>query len=309
MCPTLENLDLVYRETSDSKSPTHSRPPKCSGRQTIQVRPDDPNRMVPPSRGFSNLVQQVAPASNRSLCHEIKQQIAPVCITSPGSHGHCSGCTQLVMGESGRICLPTNSHIGQSGGEVAGLPIPKVDHYCPGVAQHDMVLGPSGDVQSDPIALTPAAQPPDSTLQSDPSQKSDKLKSPCMAPRATAIKEHGFSEAVAARIEAPQRGSTRSVYEAKWAIFTKWCINHKVDFRSPPVKSVADFLLYLFQDRKLQPSTIDGYRYAIADKLGTHSLTSAKMKISPISWIVSIETDPKVGGESPPGTSPWYYIN
>ena len=40
-------------------------------------------------------------------------------------------------------------------------------------------------------------------LLSDPSQKSDKSKSPCMAPRATAIKEQGFSEAVASRIEAP----------------------------------------------------------------------------------------------------------
>ena len=97
-----------------------------------------------------------------------------------------------------------------------------------------------------------------------------------MAPRATAIKEQGFSEAVAARIEAPQRGSTRSVYEAKWAVFTKWCIAHKVDFRSPPVKSVADFLMYLFEDRKLQASTIDGYRSAIADKLGNLSFNISK---------------------------------
>ena len=87
--------------------------------------------MVPPSRGFSSPVQQVASASNRSLCYEI-QQVAPVRITSSGPHGHCSGCTQFVMGKSGRICLPTDSHIGQSGGEVAGLPIPKVDHHCPG---------------------------------------------------------------------------------------------------------------------------------------------------------------------------------
>ena len=41
-----------------------------------------------------------------------------------------------------------------------------------------------------------------------------------MARRASTIKEQGFSEAVAAKIVAPQRGSTRSVYEAKWAIFT-----------------------------------------------------------------------------------------
>ena len=97
-----------------------------------------------------------------------------------------------------------------------------------------------------------------------------------MAPRATAIKEQGFSEAVAARIEAPQRGSTRSVYEAKWTIFTKWCITNQVDFRAPPVKSVADFLMYLFQDRKLQPSTIDGYRSAIADKLGNSPFNISK---------------------------------
>ena len=97
-----------------------------------------------------------------------------------------------------------------------------------------------------------------------------------MAPRATAIKEQGFSEAVAARIEAPQKRSTRSVYEAKWTIFTKWCITNQVDFRAPPVKSVVDFLMYLFEDRELQPSTIDGYRSAIADKLGTSTLNISK---------------------------------
>ena len=148
--------------------------------------------------------------------------------------------------------------------------------YCPGVAQHDMVLGPSGNVEPNPIASASIAKPTDSALQSDPSQESDKPKSPRMAPRATAIKEQGFSEAVATRIEAPQRGSTRSVYEAKWAIFTKWCITNQVDFRTPPVKSVADFLMYLFEERKLQPSTIDGYRSAIADKLGSSTLNIGK---------------------------------
>ena len=144
---------------------------------------------------------------------------------------------------------------------------------CFGVAQHALVLGSIDHVQSDP---TEPAQPVDTTLQSDPSQKSDKPKSPCMAPRASAIKEQGFSEAVAARIEAPQRGSTRSVYEAKWTLFTKWCISNQVDFRAPPIKSVADFLMYLFEDRKLQPSTIDGYRSAIADKLGSSILNISK---------------------------------
>ena len=59
---------------------------------------------------------------------------------------------------------------------------------CSGVAKHALVLGSSDHVQSDP---TEPAQPVDTTFQSDPSQKSDESKSPCMAPRATAIKEQG----------------------------------------------------------------------------------------------------------------------
>ena len=95
------------------------------------------------------------------------------------------------------------------------------------MAQHALVLGPGDHVKPGP---SQPAQSADSALQSDPSQKSDQSKSPCLAPRATKIKEQGFSEAVAARIEAPQRRSTRSVYEAKWTIFTKWCDTNQVDF-------------------------------------------------------------------------------
>ena len=75
---------------------------------------------------------------------------------------------------------------------------------CPRVAQHALVLGSSDHVQPNPTESAQSAKSVDSALQSDPSQKSDKPKSPCMAPRASAIKEQGFSEAVAARIEAPQ---------------------------------------------------------------------------------------------------------
>ena len=73
-----------------------------------------------------------------------------------------------------------------------------------------------------------------------------------------------------------QRGSTRSVYEAKWTIFTKWCLSNQGNFRAPPLKAIADFLLYLFQERKLQPCTIGGYRSTIADKLGTSPINVSK---------------------------------
>ena len=61
---------------------------------------------------------------------------------------------------------------------------------CTRVAQYALVLGPS--VQSDP---TVPAQSGDSTIQPDPAQEPVKLEPTCLAPRATAIKQQGFSEA------------------------------------------------------------------------------------------------------------------
>ena len=133
-------------------------------------------------------------------------------------------------------------------------------------------------VQSNPTVSAQHTKLSVSAIQPGPSQEPVKSEPTCLAPRASAIKEQGFSEAVAARIEAPQRGSTRSVYEAKWTIFTKWCLSNQVAFRAPPLKAIADFLLHLFQDRKLQPGTIDGYRSAIgiADELGNSTINISK---------------------------------
>ena len=72
LCFTMENLDLVRQKSSNSKSPTHSMPAECGHRQAIQARPDHPNRVVSPSGGLSSNMQQVAPASNKPICHEVQ---------------------------------------------------------------------------------------------------------------------------------------------------------------------------------------------------------------------------------------------
>ena len=101
----------------------------------------------------------------------IFKKFASVCVTGTGSPGHSSGCAQSAMVGSGSIHLPTINHIGQSGGGVAGLPMQENHSDCSGVAQHALVLGSSGHVQSNP---TEPAQSAESAIQSDPSQKSDK---------------------------------------------------------------------------------------------------------------------------------------
>ena len=276
VCPTVENPVLVHQTAGNPQGTSHPRPAERDSRQAIQTWPDHSNRVVTSSSSIPSCMRKVAPAKSGPVCHQVQQQTTSVCVTGARPPGLGSGCTQSLLGVPGPIRLPTGSHLGQSGGEAPGLPLQQNNPDCPRVAQHALVLGPGSNVKPDPTLSAQHTQPCVSAIQPGPSQEPVESEPTCLAPRASAIKEQGFSEAVAARIEAPQRRSTRSVYEAKWTIFTKWCLSNQVDFRAPPLKAIADFLLHLFQDKKLQPGTIDGYRSAIADKLGNSTINVSK---------------------------------
>ena len=124
--------------------------------------------------------------------------------------------------------FPPTAILGKVVEKLTDYPCRKIILIAP-VARHALALRSSGHGQSNP---TEPAQPVHTTIQSDSTQESVKPKSTCLAPRASAIKEQGFSEAVAARIKAPQRGSTRSVYEANGPLLqsgtsvTRWTSGH-----------------------------------------------------------------------------------
>ena len=77
----------------------------------------------------------------------------------------------------------------------------------------------------------------------------------------------GVDKEIKERIDNPQRQSTRLVYSGKWEIFQKWCDNHEVASMQPTASDLSRFFLYLFNDKELQPGTIQGYRSAISNKL------------------------------------------
>ena len=66
------------------------------------------------------------------------------------------------------------------------------------MAQHALVLGSSGKFQPDSPVSAQHTQSGVSAIQPGPTQEPVKSESTYLAPRASAIKEQGFSEAVAA---------------------------------------------------------------------------------------------------------------
>ena len=268
LCPTLATPILVSSQEDNSAGQTHSGSLECHSRQAVPAQSGDPDRVVPVSTGVQSLVLQLGPAADRSFCHPIQSQASQVCLSGSGLDSLGGGCSQSTMEPPGRVrlssSLPSQSgHIqtGESG-------LSQNDLNRSGLAQHALVLGSDQSIKSDSRQSSLGEEPVDSTFQRPSPQELESSESACLAPRASSIRRQGFSEEVAARIEAPQRSSTRAVYKSKWAIFVKWCDSNQVDFRSPSLKQVADFLLYLFKERQLQPSTIEGYRTAIADMVG-----------------------------------------
>ena len=124
----MENPVLVHQETGNSHATSHPRLAERDSRQAIQTWPDHSHRMGSSPRSVQSYMLPVAPATGGPVCHQVQQL---VCVTGTRPPGLGSGCTQF-MGKYGPICLPTSSHLGQSGGEVTRLPMQQDHSDCPG---------------------------------------------------------------------------------------------------------------------------------------------------------------------------------
>ena len=230
-------------QEDNSAGQTHPGSLECQSGQAIPTQSGDPDRVVPVSTGIQLLVLQLGPTADRSVCNPIQSQVSQVCLSGSGFDSLGSGCSQPIMEKPGRVCL--SSSIPSQSGHIktcgSGLSQDDIDRSR--LAQHALVLGSDQSVKSDSLQSSLGEEPVDPTVQRPSPQEPASSKSACLAPRASSIKRQGFSEEVAARIEAPQRSSTRAVYKSKWAIFVKWCESNQVDFRSPSLKQVADFFV------------------------------------------------------------------
>ena len=278
LCPPLETFVLVSPQRHCTEGSTHSRSLECHSRQAVTTQPSDRDRVVPISAGIQSFVLHMGPTAGGHICSPVQSQAPQVCVTGTGSESLGSRRPEPTMGESGGLCLSTSLPSQSSDLQGDRSRLSQNDPDCARVAKHALVLGSSQPIGAHPLQASPAKRSGDTAAQRASSQEPQQSESACLAPRASAIQEHWFSNEVAARIEAPQRLSTRAIYKSKWAIFIKWCESNEVDFRSPSLKQIAEFLFHLFKERKLQPSTIEGHRTAIVDTVGNDRLNISKDK-------------------------------
>ena len=265
--PGLAHLGLLQSSKHTHKSQTHSGLPQCHSRQSLQEGQNNSNRMVSSSSNIQPNLQSLAQTNGGHVCHQIESQTTNLCLTSPRCKCYEHRCIEHLLGGSGRLCLLFCSTHTKSHTENEHLQV-QDDSSSTRVAQNALVLGSSESVNQTPITTTSLASSVKTTVQSEVPSQSSVSESACLAPRHHSESLESFSEQVADRIKAPQRPSSRRLYESRWSIFELWCQQNKVVSAEPSISDIAEFLNHLFTVKNLKPATIAGYRTAIADHLG-----------------------------------------
>ena len=86
---------------------------------------------------------------------------------------------------------------------------------CPSLARDALVLGPSVALHGDPTPVTSVSDTPQTVPQECVSQEPSVLQLSHLLSRSGQLQEQGFSVEVAERIAAPERPSTRTIYQSK----------------------------------------------------------------------------------------------
>ena len=268
VCFDVENSGLVQCQGDPDQGQTYSRESQCDSRFPVQEGQGHSDRVVFASSGLSRNLPSLAQANGGSVCHQLECQASNLRISCPRRQGLADRCIEHLLGGSGRLCFLSSSHPSSVSSENDHL---QVQGHCDStrVARDALVLGSGGIVSQDSTEASSNAQSPEATLQSQIPQESGVAEPPCLVSGLLQEGQGGFSVEVADRIKAPQRQSSRRVYDSRWAIFQKWARENQVDVTKPTIPQIADFLNHLFTDRNLKPRTIAGYRTSVADGLGS----------------------------------------
>ena len=251
LCSHVENPHLVSPKQCHTQSKACTGLTQCDSGRPLKEEPDSINRVVPVSTDLQTNFQTLGESPSGPVRNQPEQKTSYICLSDSRSSGMGSRCPQHSVGKHG--CLRVPSHCPAAQGCIKiSITNMQDNSDSPRLANKTMVLGPHSakTTTEQPIPCQPNIPEP-----------------PRLVSRSSALQEHGFTAEVAERIAAPQRLSTRSIYTSKWTVFQRWCTEKQVDFRSPSIGDICNFFWYLYNDLNRCPSTIEGYRTAIADTL------------------------------------------
>ena len=243
---------------------THTRSSQRPGGRFVSQTPVTSIGVDTSSGSGQSDIPHIRLSTGRPVCDQRQPQTSSVCESSVRTSSVGGRRAFVRLGSTGRLRLsPTHSNspnLRENQGEL--LPDPP---DSPLVAQEILVQRPSRS----PVRIsqgTPAqVRSPISERQTSLGSRHVPLTR--LAVIRQSLQKKRFSVRASTLVASARRKSTRAVYDARWKLFSNWCVRGKIDPLNPSARRIADFLIYLFDDKKLSLSSIKGYRSVLSHTL------------------------------------------
>ena len=252
--------------TGRPESPPHTRKAERPGRPSEQEGTSAANRVVAASSGIRGTVATVGETNYRPVCHTSQQQTIIVCKSGSRQLSFRRRCTDDILESPLRLCIPSNGSCPTSPAQAQRVNL-RDGPNSPLLAGESLVSRSSGTTSVPSCSTTTEDRPTETAAPPSLSSERANVKSTRMEAIQQAVEKKGFSLKVSQMVSSTVCAGSEKVYQSRWAAFSEWCERNKMSPTTASLQQVADFLLYLFEDRQSSLSTIKGYRTAIAKVL------------------------------------------
>lgn len=277
MSPCLGASALVRRESNSDSNSSYSRQNEPGVGQS--VKGSHPYRVVNASPSGKSYIQNLGHSYDRPLCDQSESQTESVLQPPARPCSSGSRCTESELDRNVRICVSSkpNSSDRVEEDSKRGLQ----DHsYSTTLARKKLVHTYPKPADSSASETTSNEQIVVSERQI--SQKTGTIQLSRMDAFKRSRTKEGFSEAAASYAGKCVKESSQNVYAGKWRVYEDWCAGRQMDPLSISAPQLIDFLIYLFEERKLSVTSIKGYRSAITHVLGRNFPTDSTDMMSEV---------------------------
>ena len=257
------NTSLVSSKRNNTQSSSHQRETKRPQRLFVTQRHDNSNRMVnSPNHHSQDSSHLGRTSSNRSVCHQVEQEIPSVHLTSVRSSSSDNRCSQCRLDRLHCLCLSSPSYNHTSAQSSGTLRLPDLSSGSQ-LAQNDLVSqaaeltsGLSQENSMHPKVITTAQ---DSHIPSE-SRIHELTRVQVIQ---SCLEARGFSKPSATAISEKNRESSEHCYERYWNRYLHWCKEKSVHPIFTTVTVLADFLNEIVLSQTVVPTTLDGIKSCI----------------------------------------------
>ena len=257
---------LVPGTTYSCQGSSYPRQIQCFGRPPIENGQTSQKRMGIRSISRELDFPNVQFPQCGSVCDSLQSQISIVCFSSSGQTGLSDRCFFCVLEPTSCLCISSNNIDIFCPGQDMSISVQN-SSYSPSLAPTTMVLRGTTTTSFSSSSSSTLSKTTDTSKRKVSTSKPPVTRSSCLGVIKQSITDKNLLQNVADFVSKSRRTSTQKVYDAKWIVCSNWCHRKKINPVSAPLTIIADFLIYLFSERKYQISMIKGYRSMISNTL------------------------------------------